>query len=107
MSVDEPKKKSKKKAKKKVDDGGFEEIADKNKTIIIGEAELETLVIDTVSDLLDRGVLAESEDGTKIDLKKNIEYDKEKKEEESERVGEEESKRGEKGKKGKKGKKKD
>lgn len=47
------------------------------KTIVVGAADIQTLVLDSVSELMDKGVLAESDDGKKIDLKENIE-DKEK-----------------------------
>jgi hypothetical protein len=43
------------------------------KTIIMGADDMQSLVIHTVSDLMDKGVLVESEDGKKIDLKENVE----------------------------------
>ena len=55
--------------------------------IVVQATDIESLVLHSVSDLLDKGVLAETEDGHKIDLKKNIESKKKKK---SKEEGEEE-----------------
>jgi hypothetical protein len=71
----------KKKSKDEKKDGEEEpDMEDKEeKMIIMGAEDIQSLVIHTVSDLMDKGVLAESEDGKKIDLKENIEGKKKQK----------------------------
>ena len=66
-------KKKKTDEKKSASDEDKPEGDKKEKTIIMGADDIQSLVIHTVSDLMDKGVLAESEDGKKIDLKENIE----------------------------------
>lgn len=43
---------------------------EKKKTIMANTNDLQTAVLDSISDLLDKGVLVESGNGQKIDLKK-------------------------------------
>ncbi|UCH88915.1 MAG: hypothetical protein JSV49_11870 [Thermoplasmata archaeon] len=49
------------------------------KTILVDANDIQTLVLHSVSELLDKGVLEETEDGKKIDLKQNTEDSKKKK----------------------------
>jgi hypothetical protein len=77
--VQEEKDKSKNKDKKKVSEekGDPDAKEPEGKTIVVSTDALQSLVLDSVSDLLEKGVLAETEDGKKIDLKKNLEYEEE------------------------------
>ena len=69
-------KKKKSKEEKATSDKDSDGEDKKEKTIIMGAEDIQSLVIHTVSDLMDKGVLAESEDGKKIDLKENVEEKK-------------------------------
>jgi hypothetical protein len=62
------------------------------KTIVVEATDIESLVLHSVSELLDKGVLEETEDGHKIDLKKDIEAEKKKKKRSKEEGEEEEEK---------------
>lgn len=78
--ADNNKKKEKKKSDESVQLDDDTEDKKDGKTIIVGARDIESLVLDSVSDLLEKGVLVETEDGHKIDLKSRVEVTDDKKE---------------------------
>jgi hypothetical protein len=70
--ADDKESKSKKSKKSEEDKEGEE------KTIMVDANDIQTLVLSSVNDLMDKGVLVETEGGKKIDLKDNTETSKDK-----------------------------
>jgi hypothetical protein len=67
-------KESKSKKSKKDEENKEEE----KKTIMVDANDIQTLVLNSVSDLMDKGVLVETEGGKKIDLKDKVDTAKDK-----------------------------
>ena len=77
MTEQEIDKKKKSKEKPETRTEGKEE-DEESKTIVVSAGDIQSLVLDSVSDLLEKGVLEESKNGTKIDIKDKFSEGKEK-----------------------------